>query len=493
MSKQPSPNFHEVHAPYLGLNNLDLLDERGTLNPYASEEATFDESGLPEEYHEAPRSDWYEEPNPNENLSLDEVYAGASEEDFKRLTSAAFNDGLVIFRNTLPPYQTSQTLKQEGNPSPRTLVANSIRWVASYIREHHHFPVARVAMLDRIQNGNLYLLEAVQKYDASRDASLIAMSEPLLGEYVRRPERSGRGIKSATPIVQGDLIRIPNSTGAYHRVKQFHEGRSRKFGWQLDDAEIEMLSDFTAAELEEYQELRVEYVSFHRILGEDGEPTEEFVEGCLDEDPLVNPYEAASARFPHAGITAALNVLSADQSAVLVARAGLHARDGLIHSQVASELGLNSAARARSAYLRAADKLRGISNIKEVVNGLSELPDETEDSEPAEEIQVELINESLLVRRVRRLLRRRGGVMSQFSSMGISPTVLQEEAQLHPSYAEEKINGQAFMTDEEATRLVTAASTITRQNLGLSLYQLAPLRSELINQILDKLGAEAAE
>ena len=331
---------------YVVLNNLDLMDEVGTLNPYASGEYFFDESP--------------------EDLTLDEIHAEAAEEDFLKLTEEAFLDGHSTFQSALPPHKTPEDLEREGQLNAYTLAENAVRFVAWHVREQHRLNTFRLSLLDRIQNGNLYLAEAMKKYDPSLGKSLIAMMKPFLKGHTDRPERGGTYIRSPFPIAQTDMIRIVDANGPYYKVREFHEGMNRHYGRQLDITEVEQLSSFTKAELEEYQKHLLTYVSYHRILGDDGEPTELFVGGYTDEDPLADP-EAIFAQTLPSGVVAALDLLHDDERAALIVKLGLLG-GSQIYSEVASELGLGRDQAFRLCKT-ALEKLQSIPHIREVIVG----------------------------------------------------------------------------------------------------------------------------
>jgi DNA-directed RNA polymerase sigma subunit (sigma70/sigma32) len=460
---------HESPMPYLPLNNLDLLYEGGTPNPYTSEENLFDESP--------------------DDLTLDDKYADANEEQLQQLMDEAFLEGADKFRRI--PYKTPETLRREGKLDGRTFAENVLRFIAWHVRTNHRLHTHRLSLLDRIQNGNLYLSEAVKKYDPALGPSLIAAIRPFLTARIDRPESGGVGVNSALPIFQGDMIRIPRlKKSAYYRVKRFHEGVNVRFGRHLHDTELEQLSNFTTAELEEYRKHHVEYVSFHRILDEEGELTESSVDGFIDNDPQVNPYEAVvPTGIVHDGVAAALNLVSEGQKAAIVARLRLHSQDQdtLLYRDVAAEIGLNSHQNAHMLCKRGLDTLRGIPNVQEIIRGKSRLPDEAETSEHSGDKWVQLTNESLFVKHVRLMLGGHYGLIGKLARQGISRTVLEEEAGLHPYYAEGKIKGQVFMTDKEAARLVRAVESLVERSFPhSSLYDLVP-QSGVINEIFAEL------
>lgn len=338
--------------PHLRLNNLDLLDEHGTPNPHAAEGCFFDESP--------------------DDLTLDEIYAGASEEELAQLAETAFRQDAYDYQAALPKYVNHRVIKGVGWTDTSDIIENSLRYVVHLVIKRRAARTDRLSLLDRMQNGNIGLVEAAISYDKEMDVSLIAYANPNLLNKITRAE-SGTRMESDQAVIQGDLIRVRNPNNPYHRVRDVHEVLNGRFGRELDLSELCDLSDFTADELAEYADRRKQFVSFHRILDEDGEPIERFAGGYTD-DEAFDPYERIADRVitaGHIGARKALSYLHSDvQRAVVAARLrlGEPGQEPLEFKEIAAQLGC-SHQNAQQVYAAAIERLRSISRIREIISG----------------------------------------------------------------------------------------------------------------------------
>lgn len=343
---------------YVPLNNLDLLDEAGTLDPYTSEECRFDESP--------------------EDRTLEEEYAGASEEKLSQLAEENFFEGLKDYRNRAAKLRKSKPplglLPEAERYDTSELMERSLPFVVWRVCQNHLSRSSEVTALDRVQTGSLYVGTAAKKYDPAKGVSFIALFEPHLDGDIRQSERGGAGIRSAAPIIQTDLIRIPHSPDqAYYRLKEFHANQNAQFGRELEVAELEQLGEFSSEEFEEYQRHLIKYVPLHRIVEAEDQTGVAFSDAFLDDDPGIDPVQVAAKKVPSEGVTRALNMLEESQSEIMVAKTGLNGSEPLKNKKIAEILGL-TVSEVRGRYYLARQKLRERLGIRQIIEGTEIMP-----------------------------------------------------------------------------------------------------------------------
>jgi len=433
-------------------------------------------------------------------LTLDEKYADATDEELKQLSVKAFHDGFHSYKQALKRLTDSKPPYSQGADTRDTndLIERVLPFVAWRISRKHMLRDQEVSVMDRIQNGNLYVVNAAQSYDANQEASFVAMFDNLLDDYIMRPERGGIHITSSSPISQSGLIRGPSAKNPYYRVKRVLEGKSKHFSRQLEVEELLDLTEFTERDIETYKDHSIEHVPLHDIEALERESGVAFSEEFIDHDPAVSPHDALDRKTVRPIIDESLDALAPKERAAIRAHTGLDGNDGLTMKETAVELG-TSIRDARYQYSHALQKLRALSSIKVFEIGKIKNKPEVDESQREAEAdrspKIELAQETHLTECVRRLLSpKAGGVLKALGKRGLSKEVIFEKAGVHPKYAEEKLRGSAFMTEDEAKSLLYKVEDLVEQELDLSLREFIPPTSRrLLDTTIELIEEEEAE
>jgi hypothetical protein len=449
----------EARRPYLALNNLDELDPRGTPDPYQTEDYRFDE--------------------PPTEFSNDELYRDATKAELRELTKLAFFDGLNDYQHGLPKHVSTDELRRRGTISPGHLVVNSLRWIAAYVRTHHLLPAREVSARDRMQNGVLYALHQAGRWDPDRGTSLISMLNPRMSYKLSVPETGGLGVTSNTEIYQGELIRFKHTRGVndlYRRIRAYHYAMNMRFDRELEAAELTQFGAFTDEEVQLYEEMTIDYDSFEH-LPDPELPRDDYLEPDLAEQVT----DVVADAYIERNIPVALGYLKPDQVDIV--------RRRFYEGATLKELSITRGVTRQAIGLverRSLNKLLNIAKIREALSGeILLFPESTTEQSP--ESHVELQDETPLTEQIRDLMKGRSGILKHLQRNGVDLASIYEGAGMpYFDYAHGKIEGEVFMTEEEARRLVAAVSAWARDE-GLSLNDLTPKRADQLQRVLEQL------
>ncbi len=190
-----------------------------------------------------------------------------------------------------------ELLAQEGREARELMVASNYRLV---IPQTKRYRGSAVPELDLIQEGNLGVMRAVEKFDFKRDRKFSTYAVPWIQQFMQRAVPSqGRNI--AIPINIFDLMR---------RMNRISGVLSAELGREPTDKELAAEMELSAQEVRELQVAMRETTSLNTPVG-DGDST---LEAYLADK---RPTDAAGAEGQIAMLNelgAALQVLIADRT-----------------------------------------------------------------------------------------------------------------------------------------------------------------------------------
>jgi RNA polymerase primary sigma factor len=267
-------------------------------------------------------------------------------QDPLKLYVRAIGDGRLL---TTVEERELARLKDEGDEGARRkLVESNLRLVMSITRNYTR---ADVALLDLIQEGNLGLMRAVDKFDWTMGFKLSTYATWWIRQAVQRAlAEQSRTIR--LPVHIADQVR---------RVQRARRTLGQELGRDPTFEEIAAETELTPKRVHELLELVQDHVSLETPVG-DGES----VMSDLIEDPNAEGPEAATAlRLRSSELARALAQLKPRLQRVLILRYGLDGTNGRTLEQVGVELGITRE-RVRQLETRALRELRHVAPALEL-------------------------------------------------------------------------------------------------------------------------------
>jgi RNA polymerase primary sigma factor len=265
--------------------------------------------------------------------------AGAVQDPLK-LYVRAIGDGRLL---TAVEERELARLKDEGDEGARRkLIESNLRLVMSITRNYTR---ADVALLDLIQEGNLGLMRAVDKFDWTMGFKLSTYATWWIRQAVQRAlAEQSRTIR--LPVHIADQVR---------RVQRARRTLGQELSRDPTFDEIAAETELTPKRVHELLELVQDHLSLETPVG-DGES----VMSDLIEDPNAAGPEAETAlRLRSTELARALAQLKPRLQRVLILRYGLDGTNGRTLEQVGVELGITRE-RVRQLETRALRELRNV-------------------------------------------------------------------------------------------------------------------------------------
>jgi RNA polymerase primary sigma factor len=280
------------------------------------------------------------QPEPIEEEPRDEP-AAAETADPLKLYVRQIGDGRLL---TPQEERELARRKDEGDEeAKRRLIESNLRLVMSITR---NYTKAGVPLLDLIQEGNLGLIRAVEKFDYKLGFKLSTYATWWIRQAVTRALAD-----------QGRTIRLPVHVA--DQVKKLLRARrtlTQKLNRDPTPPELAKESGFPLERVEELLELVEDPISLSIPVG-DGES----LYGDLIEDTKSDPPDAATAlKLRSAELKRALLRLSPRARSVLMRRFGLDGHPPQTLEQVGAGLGITRE-RVRQLEARALRELRAVS------------------------------------------------------------------------------------------------------------------------------------
>ena len=233
--------------------------------------------------------------------------------------------------------------KDEGDEeAKRKLIECNLRLVMSITR---HYTRAGVPLLDLIQEGNLGLIRAVEKFDYTMGFKLSTYATWWIRQAISRAlAEQGRTIR--LPVHVADQVR---------RVTRARRTLGQKFNRDPSVEEIALEAGFTPEKVESLLELVQDHVSLDTPVG-DGESV---MSDLIEDVNAISPDVETSEKLRSSELAVALRMLNPRQQRVLTERFGLNGGKPKTLEEVGTILGITRE-RVRQLETRALRELRSV-------------------------------------------------------------------------------------------------------------------------------------
>jgi len=296
-------------------------------------------------------ADFQPDPTPEPKLELLPALDDVEEKEEREEVLAPESDPLKLYvrqigdGRLLTPAEERELArrKDEGDEdAKRRLIQSNLRLVMSITR---NYTKADVPLLDLIQEGNLGLIRAVEKFDYTMGFKLSTYATWWIRQAVTRALAD-----------QGRTIRLPvHVAEQVRKVMRARRVQAQKLNREPTTADIAAESGFPEKRVQELLDLMEDPVSLETPVG-DGESS---FSDLIEDEQAERPERVTAERHRHAELVQALASLNPRMQQVVALRFGLWEKAPQTLEQVGAQLGITRE-RVRQLESKALRELRNV-------------------------------------------------------------------------------------------------------------------------------------
>ncbi len=228
----------------------------------------------------------------------------------------------------LPPGQSRDELEalvRDGQQAKDHMIRANLRLVVSVARRYYRH--SGLAFLDVIQDGNLGLIRAVEKFDYTKGFKFSTYATWWIRQAIER----GRADRSRTVRLPVHVVEKLNRIGRVERNLAIQLGRDPTLAEIADEAEM------SVEQIERLRELTRAAVSLDTPIGDDGETN---IGDLIEDADVLQPADVVEYHAMTDGLHSLVASLPPREATIIKLRYGLE--DGRQHTlaEVAERVGL---------------------------------------------------------------------------------------------------------------------------------------------------------
>jgi RNA polymerase primary sigma factor len=283
---------------------------------------------------------------------IEEAGRKSSLSEFKEvLQSPEFHDKLEAHRSEIVEH--FEQLRERTRQATNHMIQANLRLVISVAKGHIGWGVP---LPDLIQEGNIGLMQAVQKFDHRRGYKFSTYAIPWIWQAIDRAVND-----------QSRIVRLPGHViDDLTKLARAKKNLAQKLGRQPIEKELASETGLPSQKVESLLKLSAGGpVSLETPVGEDGGQLGDFIA----DQAILQPEEQSSASLLREELSKALESLTPRERRIIELRFGLDNEYGRTLEEVGTELGL-SKERIRQIEKEALAKLRHPSHSRELIGYL---------------------------------------------------------------------------------------------------------------------------
>jgi len=267
------------------------------------------------------------------------------------LQSSEFHDKLEAHRSEIVKH--FEQIREKARQATSHMIKANLRLVVSVAKRHIGWGVP---LSDLVQEGNIGLIRAVQKFDHRRGYRFSTYAVPWIWQAVNRAVDD-----------QSRIVRLPGHVvDELTKLARTRKNLAQKLGRQPIEKELASETGLPSKKMESLLKLSSGgSVSFETPVGEDGSQLGDFIA----DEAILQPEEQSTASLLREELSKTLESLTPRERRIIELRFGLGNEYSRTLAEVGTELGLTKE-RIRQIEKEALAKLRHPSHSRELIGYL---------------------------------------------------------------------------------------------------------------------------